>query len=137
MDLSTFPAKWLEDFVTAIKYIKEGLTRAQKDLDIAGSAHSSFDVVSLFDNNPGILARLRGVSEYCMSHSVTIRKEIPWKWCLESFNSSECSDSRDMYYTLVSMAFPRMSIDYSLTTAAVFQNFAENMLAHGHWRWVF
>jgi hypothetical protein len=42
-----------------------------------------------------------------------------------------------MYYALASMIEPRIRVDYTLTQAEVFIKFAEMMLEHDEWVWVF
>jgi hypothetical protein len=73
----------------------------------------------------------------CNSQNHAIKKKKSWDSLLNDFHSSECSEPKDMYYALASMAKLKIRIDYSLTVEQVFQQFAETMLDNGEWIWVF
>lgn len=136
-DVSDFPRRWLDDFRHAVWLIVHGLRNAYKALDTPGSDYSAFDVYSLWVCNP-IIARLGGISDFCTPPQTDGNKRTPtWNRCLKAFHSSECSDARDMYYALASMMEPRIRVDYTLTQAQVFVQFAETMLGLGEWVWVF
>jgi hypothetical protein len=136
MDVSDFPVAWLEDFSQAVYKIMFGLRRALRVLDTPGSVHSVFDVYPIMIGDPTIL-RLEGLSQFCTPQTNGSKKTPTWFSCLQKFHSSECSDARDTYYALASMIEPRIRVDYTLTQAEVFVNFAKMMLGLGEWVWVF
>jgi hypothetical protein len=136
MDVSNFPADWLEDFTQAVWLIVHGLRSAHETLHTPGSDYSAFDIYPLRGGDP-IIMRLNGLSQFCTPQTNGNKKALTWNSCLQRFHSSECSDARDMYYALASMIEPRITVDYSLTQAEVFIDFAETMLGLGDWVWVF
>jgi hypothetical protein len=128
MDVSNFPKDWLKDFALAVKMIIQGLHDAP-----------SFPAV---DWDPGwnskpLMQRLGDLSQFCTPQTNGNYKAPTWISRLSAFESSECSDARDMYYALASMIAPRIRVDYTLTQAEVFVNFAKMMLGLGEWEWVF
>lgn len=137
LDVSKFPEKWIEDLVRAIWLVGHGVGRTPRDLTRT-AARPYFTV--LIDGVTGgspFITRTKGLSNLCNSQNHDIADEKTWNWLLKYFHSSECSEPKDMYYALASMAKPRIRIDYSLTVAQVFQQFAETMLDNGEWIWVF
>ncbi|CAN9446631.1 unnamed protein product [Alternaria alternata] len=125
LDISDFPEKWIEDLVQAIWLVGHGLEETSSDLAITAGRPSPFRT------------RTKGLSELCSSQNHDIKGKRDWNWLLNDFHSSECSEPKDMYYALASMADLEIRIDYSLTVAQVFQQFAETMLDNGEWIWVF
>jgi hypothetical protein len=134
MDVSNLPEYWLGCLIAAVEAIVLGLRSA--NFHTLGSDYTAFDVYSLEHNDP-ILSRLPGLSEFCTPQTDWKRQTLTWRSCLRAFHSSECSDPRDMYYALASMIEPRIRVDYTLTQAEVFVNFAKMMLGLGEWVWVF
>ncbi|CAI9633373.1 unnamed protein product [Alternaria burnsii] len=124
LDTSKFPENWIADLVDAIWRVGHGLE--ETSTDITGLAS---------DDSFG--TRTLGLSKLCNSRNHDIMEESTWEWLLRFFYSSECSEPKDMYYALASMAIPKIHIDYSLTIAQVFQQFAETMLDNGAWIWLF
>jgi hypothetical protein len=121
LDISTFPEKWIEDLVQAIWLVGHGLVETSSDLAITAARPSPFRT------------RTIGLSNLCNSQNHDNVEEKTWNWLLNNFHSSECSELKDMYYALASMATLRIRIDYSLTVEQVFQQFAETMLDNGEW----
>lgn len=136
MDVSELPKDWLDDFTQAVWMIVNGLRGANEALHTPGSDHSAFDVYPLRGGSSTIM-RLGGLSQFCTPQTDGYKRKPTWNWCLQKFHSSECSDPRDMYYALASMIEPRIRVDYTLTQAEVFINFAKTMLGLGEWVWVF
>jgi hypothetical protein len=137
LDMSKFPKDWIEDLLQAIWLVGHGLRETSKDL--TRTVAWPYFTVSLDDvtGDDSFRTRTRGLSKLCNSQNHDIMKDKTWNWLLSYFHSSECSEPKDMYYALASMAIPRIIIDYSLTVAQVFQQFAETMLDNGEWIWVF
>jgi hypothetical protein len=125
LDISTFPEKWIEDLVQAIWLVGYGVEETSPDLARTAARASPFRT------------RTIGLSELCSSQNHGIMEKKPWNSLLNDFHSSECSEPKDMYYALASMAKHKIPIDYSLSDAQVFQQFAETMLDNGEWIWVF
>ncbi|RYN99643.1 hypothetical protein AA0120_g2016 [Alternaria tenuissima] len=126
LDTSKVPENWIVDLVFATWLVRYGLLQSSTNFpELADD--DSFDT------------RTRGLSRLCNSqnHDTRTMERESWNWLLSNFRSSECSEPKDMYYALASMAIPSIRIDYSLTIAQVFQQFAETMLDNDAWIWVF
>ncbi|CAN9448820.1 unnamed protein product [Alternaria alternata] len=136
LDISKFPENWIDDLIEAIWLVKHGLWEASRDRFGTMMPYFTDSIDSLTDHHPFIL-RTMGLSKLCNSQNHDMMEEKTWNWLLSYFHSSECSEPKDMYYALASIAIPRIRIDYSLTAAQVFQQFAETMLDNGGWEWVF
>ncbi|CAN9463775.1 unnamed protein product [Alternaria alternata] len=136
LDISKFPENWIDDLIEAIWLVKHGLWEASRDRFGTMMPYFTDSIDSLTDHHPFIL-RTMGLSRLCNSQNHDMMEEKTWNWLLSYFHSSECSEPKDMYYALASIAIPRIRIDYSLTAAQVFQQFAETMLDNGGWEWVF
>jgi hypothetical protein len=134
LDMSEFPNDWIEDLVEAFCLIEHGLREALKDPTRTASVRPSFAVSPC--SSP-FFTRTTGLSKLCNSQSPDMMRKRTWNDLLRDFHSSECSEPKDMYYALASMAIPKICVDYSLTVARVFQQFAETMLDNGEWIWVF
>lgn len=124
LDMSKFPEDWITDLLQAFFLVDIGLQEASTDLR------------RIARDDP-FETRIMGLSTLCNSRDHDNMQKKTWKGLLWYFYSSECSEPKDMYYALASMAIPRIRVDYSLTVAQVFQQFAETMLDHGEWIWVF
>ncbi|KAF1994097.1 hypothetical protein P154DRAFT_527292 [Amniculicola lignicola CBS 123094] len=138
LDMSEFPNDWIEDLVQAFWLIEYGLREALEDPTRTASVRRFAAAVSddITGGSP-FITRTKGLSQLCNSQSPDMMRDRTWNDLLRYFHSSECSEPKDMYYALASMAIPKICVDYSLTVARVFQQFAETMLDNGEWVWVF
>ncbi|RYN90108.1 hypothetical protein AA0119_g11231 [Alternaria tenuissima] len=137
LDISKFPEKWIEDLVQAIWIVGHVLEETSQDLTRTAARPYSTVLIDGVTVGSPFMTRTLGLSNLCNSQNHDITDEKTWNGLLSYFHSSECSEPKDMYYALASMAIPRIRIDYSLTVAQVFQQFAEIMLNNGEWIWVF
>lgn len=137
LDMSEFPKNWIGDLVQAFWLIKHGVQAALEDRTGTGFFRPTFAVSDHIVGGSPFIVRTIGLSKLCNSPNPNMTGERTWNDLLANFHSSKSSNPKDMYYALASIAIPKISIDYSLTVAQVFQQFAETMLDNGDWTWVF